>query len=263
MTKVHEYSYGSHPDQHVKLHIPTGDRLPVVLVIHGGFWRSKYGVELAEPLAADLAGMGIAAAAVEYRRVGGASGGGWPRTLADVSRAVDALATSGQYLADGRLDLSKVVAIGHSAGGHLAAWLAHRPSLRFGTAGSIGPSSNWVPLRGAVSQAGVLDLAAAVAENLGNGAIIDMMNGQPGSVPQQYHHASPMSHVGDGAQIVCVHGDLDDEVPISQSQLYVEAAILAGDPARFVPLPGVGHYELIDPEDAAWTVCRDAAVAML
>lgn len=259
---MHEYSYGSHPDQFVHLHVPAGDFLPVVVVIHGGFWRSRYGVELADPLAEDLAAMGIAAAAIEYRRVGGKSGGGWPRTLADVSRAVDALATSGQYLAKDRLDLRKVVAVGHSAGGHLAGWLAHRPSLRFGTAGSVSPTSTWVPVRGAVSQAGVLDLVTAAKDNLGNGAVIDLMTGQPGSVPQQYHHASPIAHVGDGAQIVCVHGELDDEVPISQSQRYVEKAILAGDPARFVPLPGVGHYELIDPRHEAWAVCRDSALAM-
>ena len=81
---------------------------------------------------------------IEYRRVG--EGGGWPTTLADVARAVDSLAGPGQQLAEGRLQLDRVAAVGHSAGGHLAAWLAHRGSLRAGTAGSVGPGEIAVPV---------------------------------------------------------------------------------------------------------------------
>jgi len=254
VSTVQEYRYGSHPSQFVRLHLPEGNQLPVVVVLHGGFWRAKYGVELAEPLAADLARFGVAAAAVEYRRVG--DGGGWPTTMADVARAVDHLATAGQYVAENRLRLDRVIAVGHSAGGQLAAWLTHRESLRSGTAGSISRESAFVPVRGAVCQAGGLDLAGASQERLGNGAVDELMQGAAGSVPQRYHHSSPLAHVGDGAAVVCVHGDADDVVPLSQSQRYVDAAVAAGDPARLILLPGVDHHQLVDVDDDAWSVCR-------
>lgn len=262
---VEEFAYGTHPSQFARLYLPPGELLPVVVVIHGGFWRTKYGVELAEPLAADLASFGVAALAVEYRRVGtgAGGGGGWPRTMADVSRAVDALATAGQYLAGNRLNLDRVVAIGHSAGGQLAAWIAHRHSLRSGTPGSVTPGEPWVAVRGAVSQAGVLDLVGGGLSRVGAGAVIDLMEGEPGSVPQRYHHSSPMSHVGDGTRIVCVHGTADQDVPFHQSTDYVDAAVLAGDPARLIGMPGVGHMELIDVDHIAWEVCRDAVLGML
>ena len=258
---VQEYRYGSHPSQFVRMHLPNGRHLPVVVIVHGGFWRAKYGVELAEPLAADLAKFGVASAAVEYRRVG--DGGGWPTTMADVARAVDHLATAGQYVAQGRLLLDRVAAVGHSAGGQLVAWLAHRRALRSGTAGSITPASPYVPLLGAVSQAGVLDLVGASNEQLGNGAVDELMQGAARSVPQRYHHSSPLAHVGDGARVVCVHGDADDVVPLSQSERYVDAAVAAGDPVRLVVLPHIGHMEMVDVDSPAWSVSRDALLQMV
>ncbi len=257
----HRYSYGPHPSQTVQLHLPSGSHLPMVVVIHGGYWRAQYGAELAEPLGEDLTRFGVGAAVIEYRRVG--AGGGWPTTLADVARAVDSLAGPGQQLAEGRMKLTGIAAVGHSAGGHLAAWLAHRRSLRAGTAGSVGPGESHVPVTGVVAQAGLLDLVAACHERLGDGAVVALMEGEARSLPQRYHHASPLSHVGDGARVVCVHGDADDTVPLSQSERYAAAATAAGDPVRLVVLPGVGHFELIDPADPAWEVCRDQVLRMV
>lgn len=263
MITVREYKYGSDPSQFVRMHLPQGEGLAVAVVIHGGFWRQRYELDLADPLAEDLARHGVAGVAVEYRRVGDGGTGGWPQTLADVAKAVDHLAAAGQYTARGRLDLSRVMAVGHSAGGHLAAWLTHRGSLRDATPSRARPGDGHVPVVGAVSQAGVLDLVAASDERLGDGAVIDLMQGSAGSVPQRYFHGSPLAHVGDGARVVCVHGTDDDVVPPSQSERYVSAARAAGDPVELMMLPGVGHFELIDPEDEAWTVCRDAAFGML
>ncbi len=237
------YSYGPEPSQFLRLYLPAGADLPVVVVIHGGFWRQRYGIELADPLAAQLTEFGVAAAAVEYRRVGPEGTGGWPTTLADVAAAVDSLAGAGQRLAGGRLRLSAVVAVGHSAGGQLAAWLAHRNSLPPATPGSFGSLAP-VAVTGAVSQAGVLDLVGGARERLGNGAVEDMMGGSPASWPERYANASPLAHVGDGARIVCVHGDADDVVPISQSERYAAAARAAGDPVELVALPGHGPHGL-------------------
>ena len=259
--ETHQYQYGPHPSQTVRLFLPTGAHLPVAVVIHGGYWRSTYGMELAEPLGRDLTRFGVAAAVIEYRRVG--EGGRWPTTLADAARAVDSLAGPGQDLAEGRLLLDRVAAVGHSAGGHLAAWLAHRGSLRAGTAGSVGPGESHVPIVGAVTQAGLLDLVSASNEGLGNGAVTALMEGEARSLPQRYHHASPLAQVGDGARVVCVHGDADDTVPLSQSERYVEAALLAGDPAKLIVLPTIGHFELIDVRHPAWDACRDQVLRMV
>ncbi len=113
--------YGDDESQIAELHLPPGDaKVPVAVVIHGGFWMSSYGLELATPLAEDLARSGIAGYAIEYRRIG--NGGGRPTTFEDVAAAIDKLAS-----VEARLDLTKVVAIGHSAGGQLAVWAAARP----------------------------------------------------------------------------------------------------------------------------------------
>jgi len=256
-----EYAYGPHPSQTVRLYLPTGAHLSVAVVIHGGYWRASYGRELAEPLGLDLTRYGVAAAVIEYRRV--PDGGGWPTTLADAARAVDSLAGPGQQAAEGRLQLDRVAAVGHSAGGQLAAWLAHRGSLRAGTAGSVGPGESSVPIVGAVTQAGLLDLVGAADERLGDGAVFALMEGEARSLPQRYHHASPLAQVGDGARVVCVHGDQDDTVPLSQSERYVQAALRAGDPAKLIVLPRTGHFELIDVRHPAWDVCRDQILRMV
>lgn len=112
--------YGSDPDQYAELHIAERGQLGVAVVIHGGFWRAAYDASLGRQLARDLTERGWTTYNVEYRRVG--KGGGWPTTLQDVSDAID-------WLSELDLDLSRVVAIGHSAGGHLATWAAGRAAL--------------------------------------------------------------------------------------------------------------------------------------
>src|SRR4051812_49571710 len=124
-------AYGSDPAQFLELTLPqAAGPAPVAVVLHGGFWGAAYGVDLARPLAAELAAAGWAAVAVEYRRVG--AGGGWPQTCVDVGAALDILPD----LAPGRLDLTELVVLGHSAGGHLAAWTAGRARLPQGAPGA-------------------------------------------------------------------------------------------------------------------------------
>ncbi|MCW2732565.1 MAG: lipase/esterase [Mycobacterium sp.] len=160
------FTYGRHPSQYAELTVPVGSApAPVVVIIHGGYWSASYGAELGRPLAADLVARGFATLNVEYRRVG--DGGGWPQTGQDVATAVDAL----QARSAG-LDLNRVVALGHSAGGQLAGWLvAHRGG---------------VALTGAVLQAGVLDLVRGSAEGLGGGAVEAYLGGSPTQVPEAY-----------------------------------------------------------------------------
>ncbi|MGY1616291.1 alpha/beta hydrolase family protein [Geodermatophilus sp. SYSU D00691] len=240
-------AYGPGPDQFLELTLPGGDGpAPVAVVLHGGFWRAAYGVELARPLAADLAAAGWAAVAVEYRRVGG--GGGWPATLTDVAAALDALPD----LAPDRLDLGELAVVGHSAGGHLAAWAAGRAHLHPGAAGA-GPR---VRVTAAVLQAGVLDLALADEQGLGSGAARDLLGAAPAEAPERWAEADPARLLPTGAAVLCVHGLDDDVVPVSQSETYASAAAAVGDVVEVRVLPG-DHMALIDPAGPGWRIARD------
>lgn len=247
--------YGAHPDQHAFLHLPApGAVVPVVIIVHGGYWRSSYGAELGTPIAVDLANAGLAAWNLEYRRVGG--GGGWPTTFTDVAAGVDALMGAAQRAAGGRLDLERVIVMGHSAGGQLAVWAAGRHRLPARTPGA----EPVVRPVGAISQAGILDLADGARQNLGGGAVTDLLGGGPDVVPERYPLASPVALVPLDLPVVCVHGTADSLVPLRQSERFVAAA---GSQAQLVALPGIGHFELIDPSEPAWTTCRDATIRLL
>jgi dipeptidyl aminopeptidase/acylaminoacyl peptidase len=237
--------YGEHPDQVANLHLPAreGGPWPCVVLVHGGFWRAGWDRTLMTPLAADLAGRGYAAWNIEYRRVG-QEGGGWPGTFEDVGNAVDALAGVPE------VDAGRVVAVGHSAGGHLALWLAARAAPR-------------VRVRAAFSQAGVCDLERAHRDGLGDGAIAALLGGTPEEVPDRYAAASPAELVPLGATQLLVHGSLDDVVPVSQSRSYVEAARAAGDDAELVELAGADHFDVIDPRHEAWRIVIEALPRLL
>jgi acetyl esterase/lipase len=242
------HRYGPHPDQFLELTLPTGGPTPaaVAVVLHGGFWRAAFGVELARPLAADLAAAGWAAVAVEYRRVG--AGGGWPTTLEDVAAALDTLP---DLPVAGRLDLSAVTVIGHSAGGHLAAWTAGRARLPAGAAGA----SPRVRVGTAVLQAGVLDLADADRAGLGGGAVRAFLGGTDDDLPRRMASADPVRLLPTGARVLCVHGARDDVVPVRQSERYAAAARAAGDTVDVRVVPG-DHMVLIEPGEEPWRLVR-------
>jgi acetyl esterase/lipase len=241
------HRYGPHPDQFLEVTLPSGEGpAPVAVVLHGGFWRAPYGVELARPLVADLAAAGWAAVAVEYRRGGT---GGWSAPLEDVAAALDAL--PGLTERD-RLDLADLTVVGHSAGGHLAAWAAGRGRLPDGAPGA----RPRVRVASAVLQAGVLDLARAAERELGRRATQEFLGGGPVDVPERYALADPVRLLPTGADVLCVHGTGDDVVPPEQSERYAAAATAAGDRVRVVPVPG-GHREPIDPAGGQWAVVRD------
>ena len=256
------YRYGDHPSQQVELSVPDGaGPVPVVVVVHGGFWRAAYGAELGRPLAADLVGRGWAALNVEYRRVGRdrrSGGGGWPRTVEDVAAAVDSLEGAGQQQAGGRLDLRRVVGLGHSAGGHLVAWAAARTALPAGAPGA----APRVPLSGVVVQAGVLDLAAAARQGVGGRAVPELMGGGPDELAEAYAWASPVARVPLGVPSVCVHGPADANVPFAQSETFVAAARAAGDDSELRSVEG-DHFAPITVGSPAWDACVVALERLL
>ncbi len=228
-------TYGRDPAQFGELTRPDGTPRGVAVVIHGGFWHTQYGLGLGRPLAADLARRGWIAWNLEYRRM--ENGGGWPTTFDDIAAGIDRLAS-----VDG-LPTDTVVTIGHSAGGHLAVWAGGRQSF-------TGAWSNpRVPVTAAISQAGVLNLRAAVAENLGSGAAQQLMGGE---VDARYELADPTGQIPLTVPVWCLHGDQDDTVPLSQSADYVAAATAAGATAKLVEIKGGDHFVLIDPSSSAW-----------
>lgn len=226
--------------------------LPVVVLIHGGGWKDAMGLTYMENQARDLASFDVAVWNIEYRRVD--SGGGWPATVADVCAAVDHLAEVSAEMG-GRLDLRRVVVCGHSAGGHLALWVAGRERLP----SSLPGSRPVVPVAGCVSLAGVADLLQA--ERDGDKYVRELLGGRPDKRHQRYLDASPASHLPTGVPVVCAHGRDDRVVLPAQSEAYVRAARQAGDPARVSLVPG-GHDPWGDITGLVWHDTRDTVLAM-
>lgn len=233
-------AYGDAPEQFGVLHLPggVGAALPVVVLVHGGFWRNQYHLTLMDPLAADLTRRGYAVWNIEYRRIGDA-GGGWPGTLTDVADAVDELAA---MASDHPIDPERVAIVGHSAGGHLALWAAGRAGLPDGSPGADPAVTPMV----AVGQGAVVDLLGAAAKPLGNGAVIELLGGTPNEVPERYVAAHP--RLDAGPSMVSVVGSDDTVVP----------PMFSIDPAlpgviELIEIDGAGHMDLIEPSHAAWT----------
>lgn len=236
--------YGDHPDQVIDLRLPpasSGVHRPVVVVVHGGFWRARYDRRHAGPQAAALAGLGYVVAVPEYRRVG-QEGGGWPGTFEDTAMWCTAIPGLVRDEIGDLADLDRIVLVGHSAGGHLALWAASRqPPMR---------------VRGVVSLAGVCDLALAATLRLGDGATQDLMGGEPAEVPERYARADPAAMLPIGVPVTLVHGEADGNVPLHVSRRYAERA--RSDDVRLVELTAVGHFELIDPLSTAWPAVVEA-----
>jgi acetyl esterase/lipase len=224
-------AYGDDPSQFAELSLPSGTPHGTVVVIHGGFWKATYDLSLGRPLATSLADHGWTAWNIEYRRVG--NGGGVPQTLDDVAAAVDALA-------DQAVPHDRVIALGHSAGGHLATWAASR--------GRFGQWSTKVDLTGVVSQAGVLDLWAAYTAELGGGAVQAFLGHPPGPTDS---NVDPLHQIPLDVPVRCVHGIGDDIVPIGQSRAYVRGATSAGADATLTEIQG-DHFTVIDPDTDSW-----------
>ncbi|MBY5160967.1 alpha/beta hydrolase family protein [Salsipaludibacter albus] len=242
---VRRITYGTAPDQVADLRLPTGVQglAPVAIVVHGGFWRAHRTLEMVAPLAEDLTARGWATWNLEYGRVGGR--GGWPTTLTDVAAGVDALA---EVAAEEPLDLDRVVAIGHSAGGHLALWTAARPHLPDGAPGA---RPTVVPAA-VVSLAGVADLRAAADDSLGEGAAVEFLGGTPDEVGDRYDVASPAEHLPLGVPQLLAHGDADQHVPLRHARAHRDAARAAGDDVTLLEFSGADHFPVIEPDSAVW-----------
>jgi acetyl esterase/lipase len=244
-------AYGAAPQQNAELRLPKGNGPhPVVIVIHGGCWQTPWAADHIRALAAALTAEGYATWSLEYRRLGD-PGGGWPGTLEDVGRGADALRVAA---AEHHLDLSRVAALGHSAGGQLALWLAARRRLPKESA-LYAPDP--LPLAGVVSLAGITDLRAGAAGQVCGDAIPSLLGGAPDERADRVAQSSPIALLPLGVPQRLVCGALDSLVPNELSRRYQAAAVGAGDSVGLVVVEGAGHFELVDPTSAAWkTVLR-------
>jgi acetyl esterase/lipase len=216
------------------------------VVLHGGYWQTTYGKLVTRPLAADLCRRGWAAWNLEYRRLGDArgGGGGWPETFDDVAAGIDRLAELG----DPRLDLGRVAAIGHSAGGQLALWAAARGALPPGAPGAA-PK---VAVERVAGLAPVTNLAAA-------GKVARQLLSTPRlrDAEDRLALADPIRRVPLGVPVLIVHPRNDETIPVERSREYVAAARATGDDVTLTEIERGGHRSPIDPPSAAWRAATE------
>jgi len=236
--------YGSDPNQFAELRVPkTGGPFPVVVNIHGGFWRAKYDLNHAGHLCAALTAKGLATWNLEYRRVGN-PGGGWPGTFEDVRNGYRYVSQIAQRY---KLDSSKLVVAGHSAGGQLALCLAaHEASVK-----------------NVISLAGVVDLQQAWELHLGNNAVVDFLGGEPAQVPEHYREADPMQLKISQSTQWLIHGASDDTVPPFFSRNYTEQKKKRGENVHYLEISTAGHSDLIDPRSTAWPRVESTVLHLL
>lgn len=247
--------YGDAPSQFGDLWLPKGNEShPVLVMIHGGCWRADLpGLELMAYAAEDLRQHGFAVWNIEYRRLG-EPGGGYPGTFEDIANGVDWL----RKLADAdKLNLANVIAVGHSAGGHLALWAAARRRL---PKTSVLYRDNPLPIEAVVSLAGVGDLSEYRAKGppaCGGPRVIDFLDGAVSRGPWDvFNDTSPAELLPIGAPQAIISGSLDPIVPAAFGVAYAAKAKAAGDQVQEVTIAGAGHFELIDPESSAFGEIR-------
>ena len=231
-------AYGPDPNHFIDVYEPASTAKGVAMMIHGGFWRSKFDLTPASHLCSALREAGFLCANLEYRRTG-ETGGGWPTTFEDVSIGFAAVRERfRQY--------GNPVVLGHSAGGHLALLLA----------------ANTREIRGVVALGAVSCLEMAYWENLGSGAAEEFMGGSPHALPEFYAAADPVQHKSAVPRSL-VHGAKDDIVPLSFSARFCVARHQDSGPVTLVEILDADHFDVIDPRSHAWPVVLSCVEGML
>jgi acetyl esterase/lipase len=263
----HRIFYGNDPHQFGDLWMPPasaqGSLAPVLVLIHGGWWQAAYDLGYCGFLGEAFKKLGIAVWSLEYRRVGDA-GGGWPGTMQDVAAGFDFLATVAKAYP---IDLGRVVAAGHSAGGQLAFWLAGRHHVPHTTV--LYEPQPTAMLRGLVGLAGAVDLRLTIDLSgyfdfrNGKPSVQSLMGGSPKDLPERYAAANPGDLLPLGVPQVLVQGENDDQIPSALPGRWADNARRQGDHVAVKIIAGADHFDVVDPESKAWPVVRDTVMGLL
>jgi dipeptidyl aminopeptidase/acylaminoacyl peptidase len=255
-TADHRIAYGGNEFQFGELRLPkTAGKHPVAIVIHGGCWMSQFGLSYMGHLSAALTEAGFATWNIEYRRVGNA-GGGWPGTFEDAALATDFLREIAEKHS---LDLNQVIAVGHSAGGHLALLLGARPQFK-----KDNPlySANPLKLRGVVSLAGITDLRRTGTAC--DKEVIQFTGGEAKDKAAIYDQASPIELVPLGVKQKIIQGEADTIIPPAMATDYLETARRKNDAdVELISLKDTDHFHIVDPKSAAWATVLQAATSLV
>lgn len=236
--------YGSAPSQFGHVYHPTtgldpAAPIPLVVLIHGGYWTTEFGLTIETAIARQLTERGAVVWNVEYRRVG-EPGGGWPNTGRDVVAALRALDGPVRDALpadiDARLDRTSVSVVGHSAGGQLAVWSVAQVSARTETCA----------IRTVIAQSAALDLEAGADRP----SIRNLLGRPVDEIGHRYAEASPVRQKPFDAHVIALHAADDTAIPVESSRRYVDVVTAQGQSAELIVVPGEGHDAFVDPRSA-------------
>ena len=247
----HVIAYGDDPLQFGELRLPEGDGpFPVVVFMHGGCWMSEYDIAHSRKLTDAFPREGIAVWSLEYRRIGD-PGGAWPGTFEDIESGVAHLSLIAEQYS---LDLERVILAGHSAGGHLALWMAQRIE-------ELQPD-NIIRPRGVLGLAPAPDLEYLYEQGSCDNAAAKLMGGSPEEFPERYAQGSVANRIPQTTPQIAVVGKYDETWrPVGVR--YATAATEQGAPIEVIDAPESGHFEMIDPDSTTWPLVLDAARRLL
>jgi acetyl esterase/lipase len=238
--------YGSDPSQEGDLFIPNEKPLAALCLFHGGFWSMPYGREQLTPVALDLARKGFMVWNIGYRRIG--AGGGWPGTFDDVVSSISHLETLSKKYE--QFDLSKIVVIGHSAGGQLAIWAGKRY-------GKMNNNTPGIKVNQVIGLAPVVDLKKTFKDKLGNNSVFHLLGGSPEDHPERYDSADPMKLFPLEVPQLVIHGNADEDLPVQWSRDYFNFAHAGGENIEYVEIDNGGHMDYLDPDSKAISILQE------
>ena len=249
------YHYGEDSNQFGDLYLPAPSDTPhpVIILVHGGCYRAQYDLKPLGNICKALVAQGLAVWNIEYRRMG--NGGEYPNMFLDVAQAADYL----RQIADTHhLDLKHVITVGHSAGGHIALWLAGRHKI---PQSSELYSANPLSIKRVVVLAGVVDAIHAIENGICEGGLSVMMGGEPDAVPENYQVADPRALLPIGIPQIHIVGEHDTEM-MDNFNSYLNVAKQKGDTIDLIVPPDAGHFEIVDVSSTAWQIVCDTILAI-
>lgn len=254
-TADHRIHYGAGEFQFGDLWLPeirVGRPAPLIVFLHGGWWQSEYDLAYGGHLCSALKADGLAVWSIEYRRVG-STGGGFPATFQDAAAGFDYIATLAKTYP---LDLGRVVAVGHSAGGHLAFWLAGRHHIPaespLHNPQPVTPLHGVIALAGAVDLRLVIDLSGYFTFAHDKNEVYSLMGGTPAFVPDRYKAGDPGQLLPLNVRQLLIQGSEDQQIPAQLPDRYANAARRMGENVSVTIIPLADHFDVVDPQSRAW-----------